>query len=1176
VDEASDRFEEAWETGQRPAIEAYLTGAPEPERSVLLHELLVLELGYRRRGGETPTPAEYCHRFPDHLALIQHAFEKAGMLTGSVAAPAAAYSDAPHESALPRCGTHPGADSSAIDLPAVPGYRVLHEIARGGMGRVLAAYDLGLDRDVALKILLPGANSDRFVRESKITARLPHPGIPPVHALGTLADGSPFLAMKLIAGHTLVEEMKRADRPRLLQAFLQVCQAVGFAHSRGIIHRDLKPPNVMVGAFGEVQVMDWGLAKEVAGRKVADEPRSSEPLTVPLAGTDPNQTTDDRAAAASTDVRTEAGTVLGTPSYMAPEQARGETTDARADVFALGGILCAILTGKPPFSGKSSLQVIECAAAADLAEAHARLDGCGADAEVIALCRRCLSPNPADRPTDGRAVADELTAYLNGVQERLRAAEIAGAEANERAKAERRTRRLQMIAASLLLFVLAGGIVGTSIGLVKAKRAQEQAEFAEGEEKKRADELQKVSGFQAQMLHQVDATNAGVHLTADLRARHASALEKNKLPDAEKAARIAAFERELVMVNSTDAAVAMLDRTVLTPAVEAIGSQFADQPLVEASLRTTLGTVYQKLGRAREALALYQRAYDIRAASLGDDHLDTLASRSGIGQELGELQQLAEAERIVRATLAAYERVLGEDHKETLDTKSLLALQMNYQGKYDESEAITRDVLERRRRLLGPDHVDTLGTMNELGRFLMSCGKYADAEKVLRETVDAQRRVGDPGLAATLGNLGVVLTRQKEFAAAEPYLREALEIRRRTLGDDHPLTVSNTTNLAALIMDMDKLAEAEPLAREALAKCRRIFGDEHASTLKAMNTLGQVLFRLNRFTETKPLYREALTTGRRVLGENHPDVIIWIANMGFVLQRLGRSAEAEPYFREAIDKNRRTLGETHPYTLTMTKNLVDLLRQQGKLADAEAVLRPALESVRRVQGEDHPETLRMTRNLADMLRQRNKLADAESLIRPVLETVRRKEGEDHPETIAMLSYFGGVLRDEGKLDQAEICFQQALDANRRRFGDEHANTLTAILRMGSLRVAQGKYSEALAVLTPIEGKVLKIIPGNMGVLRNASLKGLLGKARMGLAKEAAEFELAEASLLEAQSVFAKIRGEKDIETREWTRGLADLYSAWDKAEPGKGYDAKAAAWKAKLPKEAAPPSQEKM
>jgi tetratricopeptide (TPR) repeat protein len=297
--------------------------------------------------------------------------------------------------------------------------------------------------------------------------------------------------------------------------------------------------------------------------------------------------------------------------------------------------------------------------------------------------------------------------------------------------------------------------------------------------------------------------------------------------------------------------------------------------------------------------------------------------------------------------------------------------------------------------------------------------------------------------------------------------------------------------------------------------------------------------------------------------------------MGVLLQRLGRSAEAEPYYYEALDKNRRALGETHPYTLTMTKNLVELLHQENKLADAEVVLRQTLESLRRVQGEDHAETLVMTRQLADILRQRHQFADAESLMRPVLETVRRKKGGDHPETIALLSYFGGVLRDEGKLDEAEICFQQALDANRRHFGDEHANTLTAILRMGSLRVAQGKYSEALAVLTPMDGKVLKIIPGDVGALRNASLKGLLGKARTGLAKAPAEFALAEANLLEAQSVFAMTRGDKDIETGEWTRGLADLYFAWDKAEPGKGYDAKAAVWKAKLPKQGAPTLSEK-
>jgi predicted ribosomally synthesized peptide with SipW-like signal peptide len=353
----------------------------------------------------------------------------------------------------------PDAAAAPGDFPTVPGYRVLNEIARGGMGRVLAAYDLALERDVALKVLLPGANSDRFVRESKITARLPHPGIPPVHALGTLPDGSPFLAMKLIAGQTLAEEIKRGDRPRLLQAFTQVCQAVGFAHSRRIIHRDLKPANVMVGAFGEVQVMDWGLAKDLSDRQIAEDSKCPEAPAEPTPGTDPDQTTDYRAAEESTEGQTHAGQVMGTPAYMAPEQARGEPADARADVFALGGILCAILTGRPPYTGSFRPDVVRRAASANLAEAYARLNGCGADSELIALCRRCLSPSAEDRPADGQAVVDGMTAYLVGVQERLQAAQREHAVALTRETEQRKRRRVQSaLAAAVVLLVVTGGV----------------------------------------------------------------------------------------------------------------------------------------------------------------------------------------------------------------------------------------------------------------------------------------------------------------------------------------------------------------------------------------------------------------------------------------------------------------------------------------------------------------------------------------------------------------------------------------------------------------------------------------------------------------------------------------------------------------------------------------------
>src|SRR5262249_43463668 len=153
-----------------------------------------------------------------------------------------------------------------------------------------------------------------------------------------------------------------------------------------------------------------------------------------------------------------------------------------------------------------------------------------------------------------------------------------------------------------------------------------------------------VADYQAKML-QLDPAEAGIRLMADLRARHAEALKKSKVSDAERSTRTAAFDRDLHAVNGTDTAVALLDRTVLAPAARTIETQFADQPLVAASLRTTLGAVYQKLGRQEEALALHQRAYALRKATLGEEHPKTLASRLGVGRAQSDLQRLAEGDR---------------------------------------------------------------------------------------------------------------------------------------------------------------------------------------------------------------------------------------------------------------------------------------------------------------------------------------------------------------------------------------------------------------------------------------------------------------------------------------------------------------------------------------------------
>ena len=342
-------------------------------------------------------------------------------------------------------------------------YHVLGEIAQGGMGRILKSHDADLGRDVAMKVLHGELTRRpevllRFVEEAQIGGQLQHPGIVPVYDLGLLADERPYFTMKLVKGRTLAALLSErpspeADLRRLLTVFESVCQTVAYAHSRGVIHRDLKPANVMVGAFGEVQVVDWGLAKILRSGGTADEARARRDRTRESAIATVRTGT---PGAGSNSV---AGSVMGTPAYMPPEQARGETErmDERADVFALGAVLCEILTGAPPYTGESTRTVLEAANAA-LDGALARLDRCRADLELVALARECLAPAPHERPRTAAVVAERVQAYLTSVEDRARAAQIEAAEARVHAAEERRARRLTLgLALSVLLTLLVAG-----------------------------------------------------------------------------------------------------------------------------------------------------------------------------------------------------------------------------------------------------------------------------------------------------------------------------------------------------------------------------------------------------------------------------------------------------------------------------------------------------------------------------------------------------------------------------------------------------------------------------------------------------------------------------------------------------------------------------------------------
>ncbi len=362
-------------------------------------------------------------------------------------------------------------------------YQLLGEIARGGMGSVLKCRDHDLGRDVALKVLLERHCDqtdlvDRFLEEAQICGQLQHPGVVPVYDLGTLADRRPFFAMKLVKGQTLADLLAKrsspaADLPRFLSIFSAICQTMAYAHSRGVIHRDLKPSNVMVGPFGEVQVMDWGLAK-VLPKDGAQKEAATRPANQTVVAT--------LRRDGDTDL-SQAGSAMGTPAYMAPEQARGETEsiDRRADVFALGSILCEILTGAPVFAGERSIEIVRAAGRADTAGALVRLERCCANLELLALARDCLAAEASDRPADAGVVAGRMTAYLAGVQERLREAELSRAaesaravEAEAKAAAEWRARRLTAaLAATVILAGLLGGSYWRWTEVQRIERARE-------------------------------------------------------------------------------------------------------------------------------------------------------------------------------------------------------------------------------------------------------------------------------------------------------------------------------------------------------------------------------------------------------------------------------------------------------------------------------------------------------------------------------------------------------------------------------------------------------------------------------------------------------------------------------------------------------------------------------
>jgi WD40 repeat protein len=470
IDAVCDRFEAAWRAagpaGPAPRLEGFLAEAAPDDAGELLGELLPLELHFRLGRGERPTAREYAARFPTHAALVGRLFGAAGLPAPprlhdrdtfgvSAATPAAG----PDSQSMPTVGEN-GAPRPVPPV-VVPGYEVLEELGRGGMGVVYKARQKALNRVVALKMILAGAHSTpaarlRFLAEAEAIARLHHPHIVQVHESGT-AGGQPFFSLEYCDGGSLADRLADGPLPPADAAglLLLLADAVQAAHSRGVIHRDLKPSNVLFQTppgppgGGVPKIADFGLAKI-----------SDAGLTA-----------------------TEA--VLGTPGYMAPEQTcDARSADARADVYALGAILYACLTGRPPFQAPTLFETLEAVRTREPAPPSRLTKAVPRDLETI--CLKCLQKEPARRYATAHALAEDLRRFLDGRP-------IEGRPVGAAERAVRWVRRHRALAGLYAVSALAAAVLGglglwfsARLGTADARQRAERAERAAAEAEARA------------------------------------------------------------------------------------------------------------------------------------------------------------------------------------------------------------------------------------------------------------------------------------------------------------------------------------------------------------------------------------------------------------------------------------------------------------------------------------------------------------------------------------------------------------------------------------------------------------------------------------------------------------------------------------------------------------------
>jgi tetratricopeptide (TPR) repeat protein len=965
------------------------------------------------------------------------------------------------------------------------------------MGIVFKARQISLNRTVALKMILAGqlaseAEVKRFRAEAEAAASLDHQNIVAIHEVGE-HEGQHYFSMRLVEGRSLAWSPVPVPPREAARLLATVARAVHFAHQRGILHRDLKPGNIVMDANGEPHVTDFGLAK----RMDVDS------------GLTPS------------------GTFIGTPSYMAPEQAVGQTGQLTtvADIYSLGAVLYFLLTGRPPFVGATPLETLRLVVEKEPVRPstiNRRLDR---DLETI--CLKCLEKAPQGRYASADAVAEDLDRWLR--QEPIQA-RPSGAWEHIFKWAKRKPAIASLIGA--VFAVTAIGFAGVfwqwrraqaSAGAARVEAADNQQvtkflqEMLEGvqpsvalgrdttllrEVLKKAEtrvdeELKYQPGVQSH-LHLIIGRvyfELGDYVKAEAMCRQSLALEE-KLHGGENQHVVMSIDciARVLLAQGRLAEAEPMFRQTLAMQKKLLGAQHEEV----ASRLHNLAVVLRTRGKLAEAEALHREALAMQRRLLAHEHPDIARSLGGLAAASYDHGKLAEAAALHREALAMEKKLLGEVHPDValaLNNLAAVLLQQGNPTNLAEAETLFRQAMAMRKQLLGEEHPDVAQSLANLGAVLGKQGgpgKLAEAETLLRQALAIRTKsfgAEHADVAGTLHNLGFALMEEGKLAEAETTLRQALAMRKKLLGEENQDTAASLASLAALLTRQGKPGEAEAMLREALAMLKRLFGNEHPIVAQSLANLATVIAQQGKLKEAEAMYREALAMQKKGRGNENPDVATSLNNLATVLWQEGRRSEAEAMLREALAMRKKLFGNEHPDVAGSLANVAALLvAQQGKLAQAEAMYREALAMQQKVLGNEHPDVATSLNGLAVVLQQQGKLSEAEAMHREALAMRKRLLGDEHPDVATSLHNIALVLNSQGKLAEADALHRDALAMRKKLLGDEHPDVADSLNGLAILLQAEGKTAEAEALLRQSLAMQKKLLGGEhekvAGVLNN--------------------------------------------------------------------------------------------